>query len=435
MVGLTQRDRAIWALAIPALGALIAEPLYILADTAVVGNIGTPELAGLALASQVLLIVLAVFTFLAYGTTASVSRLLGAGKQREAAHNAVQSLWLAFGMGLVLAGVAYIFATPLLQAMQGEGEVLVNARIYLRVSAFGVPAMLVMLAGVGYLRGLQDTVRPLVVAIVTAIGNLVLEVVLIFVFDFGIGASALATVVAQWFGAALYVSWIARAVHAQGVGFVPDLAIIGRLAVAGFDLFIRTLALRGSFTIATYVAAGMGTVELAAHEVVFALWSFVAFFLDSIAIAGQAMIGTELGAGNADEARAVGRRITQWGIVLGVGAAVVMIALRPVLPTVFTDDPEVIATAAFLFWFLAAMQPINGIVFALDGVLIGAGDLRFLAYAMGAAGLFFIPVALLVGRSDLGIGWLWGAIVAFMFARMIGLAWRISTDKWLVTGG
>lgn len=431
---LTERDRSIWKLAVPALGALVAEPLYILADTAVVGNIGTPELGGLALASQVLLILSAIFIFLAYGTTAAVSRLLGAGKEREAAHNAVQSLWLALGLGVVFASAAYVAATPLLRALNGEGEILRNAEIYLRVSALGIPAMLLMLAGVGYLRGLQDTLRPLIVAIITAIGNLVLEVVLIFGFGFGIGASALATVVAQYVGASLYLLWIGRAVMAQGVSLAPDFSVIRRLAVAGADLLVRTIALRGSFTIATAVAAGMGAVELAAHEVVFALWSLVAFVLDSIAIAGQAMVGTHLGAGNADEARAVGRRITQWGVVLGIGAAIVMLALRPVLPTLFTNDAAVIETAAFLFWFLAVMQPVNGVVFALDGVLIGAGDLRFLAWAMGAAGILFIPVALAIGRSDLGIGWLWAALCAFMVLRMVGLGARIMGDKWLVTG-
>jgi len=434
VVGLTERDRAIWRLAIPAFGALVAEPLYILADTAVVGNLGTSELAGLALASQVLLIIAAVFVFLAYGTTASVSRLLGAGKQREAAHNAVQGLWLAFAMGVVLATVAYVFAEPLLRILQGRGAVLENAKIYLQVSLFGLPALLLMMAGVGYLRGLQDTVRPLIVAIATALANLAIEVVLIFGFDYGIGASALATVIAQWAGAICYLVWIGRAVQRHDVGLGPDFSVIGRLAVAGFDLFLRTLSLRGSFTVATAVAASIGEVELAAHEVAFAFWSFGAYAMDSIAIAAQALVGTALGAEDAEEARAIGGRVVAWGVVLGLIAAVVLFALRPFVPTIFSNDTEVIATAGFLFLFLAAMQPINGVVFALDGVLIGAGDLRFLAWAMGAAGLVFIPIALGIGASDAGIGWLWAAMTIFMVVRAFGLLWRYRTDAWLRLG-
>lgn len=428
------RDREIWRLALPALGALIAEPLYILTDTAVVGHLGTPELGGLALASQVLLIATALFIFLAYGTTAAVARLLGAGQQVEAARNAVQSLWLSAAIGIVFGVLAWVTARPLLRALGGEGEVLDHAITYLRVSAWGVPAMLLMLGGVGYLRGLQDTTRPLIVAIVTAIGNLVIEVVLIYGFDFGIGASALATVIAQWCGAAAYVWWIVRAVATHGVSLAPDRRIIGRLAVAGFDLMLRTAGLRGSFMLTVAVAARMGDTELAAHEVTFALWSFVAFVLDAVAIAGQAMIGKLLGADDGTEARAVGRRIIEWGIALGVAAMVLVLALRPVLAHLFTDDPAVIALVQFLFLFFAFSQPINGVVFALDGILIGAGDLRFLAIAMAISALVFMPLALAVGWLGLGIGWLWAALTVFMTARAVTLLWRYRSEAWLVTG-
>ena len=421
MVALTERDREIWRLAIPALGSLIAEPLYILADTAVVGNIGTPELGGLGLASQILLIIVAIFIFLAYGTTAAVSRLLGAGEHRKAAHNAVQSLWLAFGMGVVLAALAIVFATPLLKLLGGDGATLVHGRTYLQVSAFGLPAMLIMLAGVGYLRGLQDTKRPLIVALLTALGNLVLEVILVFGLGYGIGASALSTVVFQWVGAGLFLWWTLQAVREHDVQVRPDPSVIGRLAVAGADLFVRTIALRGSLTVTTAVAARMGVVQLASHEIAFAVWSFGAFALDSVAIAGQSMVGLHLGADDVDEARAVGRRITQWGVLLGIIAAVIAVGLQPVIATIFTDDQAVIDQTRSVFWMLAIMQPINGVVFALDGVLIGAGDLRFLAWAMAASALVFIPLAIIVSATGAGLVWLWAALVVFMAARAIGL--------------
>lgn len=431
---LTPVDREIGRLAIPALGALIAEPLYVLADTAVVGHLGTPELGGLSLAGQTLLTFHAIMIFLAYGTTAAVSRLLGAGEEREAAHQSVQGLWLAVAAGVVGAVLLWIFTDPLLRLLGGDGEILENGRIYLRVSLFGLPAMLFMLAGVGYLRGLQDTVRPLIVALVTAVGNLVLELVLIYGFDYGIGASALATVVAQYVGAALYFWWIARAIAPLSVPYRPQLRTIRKLLVVGRDLFIRTAALRGSFTVSVAVAARVGDADLGAHQIVVELWMLTALSLDAVAIAGQAIIGRYLGANDPTSARSIANRTVQWGVGTGVLMAAALLVLRPFLPGVFSSDPAVVSLAAFLFLHLAAMQPINGVVFALDGILIGAGDQRYLARAMLASAFVFIPLAIAVPVTDLGIGWLWGALWLFMLVRMVTLIWRFRTDDWLVTG-
>jgi putative MATE family efflux protein len=430
----TDTDRRIVALAFPALGALVAEPLYILADTAVVGHLGTPELAGLALASSLLLIAFAVFIFLAYGTTSAVSRLLGAGEHRQAAHQAVQSLWLAFGVGLVIAVVTYLARDALISLMGGTGETAVNAEIYLRISLLGIPPMLMVLAGVGYLRGLQDTKRPLYVAVGTAVLNLVVELVLIYGFSYGIGASALSTVIAQWIGAGAYCWWIARAVTQHEVGLAPDWRIIGKLAGAGVDLLMRTAALRGGITVTVAVAARIGTDDLAAHEIAFQIWSILALSLDAVAIAAQAMIGHALGAGDAVEARRLGDRMIQWGWWGGFAMAAIVFAVIPVLPDVFSDDPEVVSLAAFLFIHVAAWQPVNGIVFALDGILIGAGDLRFLAIAMVTATAVLVPWAFSVLWLDLGIGWLWGALGAWMTVRAATLLWRYRTDAWAVTG-
>lgn len=430
----TTTDAKIVALAFPALGALVAEPLYILADTAVVGHLGTPQLGGLALASSLLLIAFAVFIFLAYGTTSAVSRLLGAGEQRQAAHHAVQSLWLAFGVGVVISVATYVVREPLIALMGGEGATAANAEIYLRLSLPGIPPMLMVLAGVGYLRGLQDTRRPLYVAIGTAVFNLVLEVVLIYGLDQGIGASALSTVIAQWIGAGVYCWWIARAVARHGVGLRPDHKVIGRLAGAGLDLLLRTAALRGGVTVTVAVAARLGDADLAAHEIAFQIWSVLALSLDAVAIAAQAMIGHALGAGDAAEARRLGDRMIQWGWWGGMAMAGAVFVLTPVLPSIFSGDPEVTALAGFLFLHVAAWQPVNGIVFALDGILIGAGDLRFLAVAMVTATVVLVPGAFAVLWLDLGIGWLWGALGGWMAARAATLLWRYRGDAWAVTG-
>ncbi len=430
----TGDDREILRLAFPALGALIAEPLYILADTAVVGHLGTPQLGGLAIASSLLLIGHAVFIFLAYGTTSAVARLLGAGEHRRAAHQAVQSLWLAGLVGVCLLGAGLVFGPDLISLLGGEGDVAANAEVYLRVSMFGVPAMLISLAGVGYLRGLQDTSRPFYVALGTALLNLVLELVLIYGFDLGIGASAFATVVAQWVAASVFVRWIRDAVAEHHVTLRPDAAMIRELAGDGFDLFLRTAALRGSLTITLAVAARIGDDDLAAHQIAFEIWNLMALTLDAIAIAAQAMIGRELGAGRPARARALGRRMTQWGVCAGLGLGAVVLATSPLLPHVFSNDEMVVGLATFLLIHVAISQPIAGIVFALDGVLIGAGDLRYLAWAMGAAAATLIVGALLVLQLDAGIGWLWLALHAWMVTRAVTLLARFRGDAWMVTG-
>ena len=427
-------DREILALAVPALGALVAEPLYILADTAVVGHIGTNELAGLALASQILLISHAIFIFLSYGTTAAVGRLLGAGRVKEAAHQAVQSIWLAFGLGLVLTAVMYAGARPALQLLGGEGATLEAGFIYLRVSTFGIPAMLVTLAGVGYLRGQRDTKRPLLVAIISALINLVLELILIYVFDFGIGASALSTVVAQWLAAGAYLAWITRSVRAEGVSLAIDWQAIGSLAIAGRDLFFRTSALKGSLLAATAAAAHLGTVDLAAHQVTFEIWALLALSLDAIAIAGQAIVANRLGAGDAKGARAAAARMMTLGVLFGFVAAALVVVSRSWLPGLFTDDQAVVSLTAFLFWWMAISQPINGIAFTLDGLLIGAGDLRFLAFSMVGAAAIFIPVVLGLAWNGYGIGWIWAALTLFMALRAIPLWIRYRSGKWATLG-
>ena len=430
----TDTDREIARLAVPAFGALVAEPLYILADTAVVGHLGTSQLAGLALAGQALLSVHAVSIFLAYGTTAAVSRLLGADRHGEAAFQAVQSIWLALAIGIGGGLGLWLAADPILELLGGEGEVLTNARVYLLVSLPGLPAMLISLACVGYLRGLQDTVRPLIVAVVTAVANLVLELVLIYGFDQGIGASALSTVVAQWAGAVLYLRWVHRALADHGVALRPDLGTLRRQLVVAGDLFIRTAALRASFTVAVAAAARIGDTELAAHEIAFQLWFLVALSLDAVAIAGQAIVGRHLGAGDVTETRRVANRMVQWGLATGAIACGILLAARPWLPDVFSDDDAVVSLAGFLILHLALLGPLSGLVFTLDGILIGAGDMRFLAIAMAGAAAVFIPSALAVPALDWGIGWVWGAIWLLMVARAIPLTVRFLGSSWLRTG-
>ena len=427
-------DREIARLAIPAFGALVAEPLYVLTDTAIVGHLGTPQLGGLAVASTILLTLHSVFIFLAYGTTAAVSRLLGAGDDREAAHQAVQSLWLGGLIGVVLVAVGFVASDVLVSAMGATGDVKANALVYLRISLLGVPALLLVMAGTGYLRGLQDTRTPLVIAVGTGALNLVLEVVFVYGFDRGIGASALTTVAAQWVAAGIYLQRVGRAGAGQGVDFRPHPASLRRLGAVGRDLLVRTIALRASLVVATAVATRMGTVEVAAHQIAFELWSFLAMALDAIAIAGQALVGRALGAGDGRSARGAGRRMIEWGVVFGVVVGVAVLAVRTVLPHLFTDDPEVIALAAFVLLWLAVLQPVNAVAFVLDGILIGAGDMRFLAWAMVGAAAVFVPAAIAVSATGAGIGWLWASLGLLMTTRVVTLGARFAGDRWIVLG-
>jgi MATE family, multidrug efflux pump len=427
-------DREILRLAVPAFGALVAEPLYRLTDTAVVGHLGTEELAGLTIANAVLATGFAVFIFLAYGTTSSVARFIGAGYHDRAAHHAVQSLWLAAALGVALAGVLWTTAGPLVDLLGAEGAVRAYALVYLRVSVLGLPFTFVILAGTGYLRGLQDTRTPLVVAVGTAVVNLVLEVWWIFGLGFGIGASALATVTAEGLAATIYVTMIRRATRSHGAQWRPDRKAIAGLGRAGLSLLLRTAALRGAFTLATAVAARIGTADLAAHQIAFELMFLLALALDAVAIAGQAMTGRFLGAGDAAGARSAGQRMIELSVLAGIGFGIVLALLDPVLPELFSDDPEVIALAGFLILWVAALQPLNGLVFALDGILIGAGDLAFLGWAMVLAFLTFTPAAAAVLVFDLGIGWLWAAIALLMLARASVLWVRFTRDDWLVLG-
>ncbi len=339
----------------------------------------------------------------------------------------MQGLWLAalIGVGLVVLGL--LGGGALLSLLGATGAVYDNAAVYLRVSLAGVPALLLVLAGTGYLRGRQDTATPLVVAVVSAAGNLALELVLIYGLGYGIAASALATVVAQWGAALVYVLWITRAVRHHDVGMAPHWTTIGGLARVGRDLFIRTVALRGALTVSTAVAARSGAVALAAYQIVFEIWNFLALTLDAIAIAGQALIGRYLGASDVGTARAAGRRMLEWGVGAGVVMAVAIAALHTVLPSVFTSDVAVAELAASLLLVAALLQPVNGAVFVLDGLLIGAGDIGYLAVAM-------VPAAVAVAVTGAGVTWLWAALGLFMVTRLVTLGLRWHGTRWAVTG-
>ncbi|MFF9148711.1 MATE family efflux transporter [Streptomyces sp. NPDC014861] len=431
---LRRHDREILSLALPAFGALVAEPLFLMVDSAVVGHLGTPQLAGLAIAGALLSTAVSVFVFLAYATTAAVARRVGAGDLPAALRQGIDGIWLALLLGLAVVAVTLPTAPWLVQVFGASDTAAPYATTYLRISILGIPAMLIVLAATGVLRGLQDTRTPLYVAVGGFAVNGALNIGLVYGAGLGIAGSAWGTVIAQCGMAVAYLVVVVRGARRHGVSLRPDAPGIRASAQAGVPLLVRTLSLRAVLMIATAVAARLGDTEVAAHQIILSLWSLMAFALDAIAIAGQAIIGRYLGAGDADGARQVCRRMVQWGVVSGVVLGLLLVLARPLFIPLFTGDPAVQSTLLPALLVVALSQPISGVVFVLDGVLMGAGDGPYLARAMLLTLAVFAPVALLVPVFGGGLTALWWAMTLMMGVRMGTLWFRMRSGRWIVTG-
>ena len=436
--------REVLRLAIPAFLALVAEPLFLLADAAIVGHLGTTQLAGLGAASAALTTMASVFVFLAYGTTSLVARRLGAGDTRAALGAGLDGIWLAALLGLATASLTYLFAAPICRAFGVSEQATEHAVTYLSISALGLPAMLLVLAATGVLRGLQDTRTPLIASVTAFSANVVLNYVLVYGAGMGIAGSAWGTVIAQTGMAAGLLVVVLRGArrHDAPLRFHPGRVISA--ALTGLPLLIRTLALRAAILATAFVAARLGDVPLAAYQVAATVWTFLAFALDALAIAAQALTGKALGAGDVAGVRDATALMVRWGVLAGVVFGLATAALAPVLPRLFTTDPAVQAALAAGLVVVGLAQPISGQAFVLDGVLIGAGDGRWLAGAQTVALLGYLPVlgvVLLLGDDLLARGGapaavaaVWVAMAWFMTLRSLLLHHRARTDSWLVTG-
>lgn len=430
----TAQDAEILRLAVPAFGALIAEPLFLLADSAIVGRIGTVPLGSLGVAAQALSALVGISIFLAYGTTAAVARQLGAGNRGAAIRQGIDGLWLGGGIGLAVLALCVPLAVPITAAFGASAAVSAGAVTYLRISLLGAPAMLTVLAGTGVLRGLQDTRTPLAVAVAGNAVNVALNATFVLGLHWGIAGSAWGTVIAQNGAAAAYLILVGRGARRAGVGLAPDPRGLRAAARAGGALVIRTLALQAVLLVATAIAAHYGDAAIAAHQVAFRLWSLLAFMLDAIAIAGQAITGRYLGGGDVAGARSATRRMVWWGVASGAGFGALTLAARPWLPGLFAAAPPVRHLLLALLVIVAVQQPVAGVVFVLDGVLIGAGDQNYLALA----GLVSTAVFAIVAGAGIAAGGgllgLWTAISAWLLARFTTLTLRARGTRWLVTG-
>ena len=427
----SQYDGEILKLAVPALGALAAEPLYVLVDTAIVGHLGRPQLAALGLAAIILTSLFGVFNFLQYGTTAQVGRASGAGEATVANRLGAQALWLSLGFGVAIAAGVIALAPQIVELLGGEGDTADYAVTYTRIAALGLPFAFLALGGQGYLRGVADLRTPLVIVIVANVVNVILELLFVYGFGWGIEGSAWGTVIAQAGMGAAFIVVILRAAHGDTR---PSRELMRRLLVIGRHIFVRTAALLSAFTLAGAVIARFGDASLAAHQIAFQLWIFLALLLDAIAIAGQVIVGRGLGAGDTERAYAAGVRMIWLSVYAGFVFGAVMLALKGVLPYAFTSDETVVERAQAIWLLFALMQPLNGAVFALDGILIGAGDGRYLMWSMVVAFASCSLVTLAAFVFDWGIVGVWSALVVLICVRLGLMLWRFQGRRWLVTG-
>lgn len=432
-------DREILRLAVPALGALVAEPVFLLADSAMVGHLGVEPLAGLGIASAVLQTIVGLMVFLAYSTTPAVARRLGAGDEHGAVAAGVDGCWLALALGVVLAAAGWA-ASPFLVSLFGASHAVTEqAALYLGLSMFGLPAMLVVYAATGLLRGLQDTRTPLAVAVAGFAANILFNFLLIYGAGLGIAGSALGTVAAQWGMVLVYVVIVARHARRVGAPLLPHHAGIGRTARSGGWLLLRTASLRAAMLLAVFAATQLGPDELAAFQVTMTVFATLAFALDALAIAAQALIGKGLGSGDLETVRAVLRRCVQWGIGAGAVLGAVTIALSPFAAGVFTSDASVAALLPLPLAIIGLGAPLGGYVFVLDGVLIGAGDARYLALTGLVNVAVFVPLAAAAaawgGHDAAGLTALTAAFaLGYLGARAVTLGLRARGTVWMRAG-
>ncbi|MCL2781700.1 MAG: MATE family efflux transporter [Actinomycetia bacterium] len=427
--------RRLLALTVSAFAVLAAEPSYLLIDTAVVGHLGARQLAGLGVAGALMSLLTIVGTFVEYGTTARAARWFGAGRTDAAVAEGVQATWLAVGIGVAVVALGELFAAPLTSLLAGDAATARAAESWFRIAVIGLPGVLVVLAGNGWMRGLQRTREPVRIVLVANALSAAASPLLVYPAGLGLEGSAVANVGAQIVGSALFLGALRRAARTR-CGLRPDRAIIRAQVVLGRDLIVREAAFQVAFLTAAGAASRMGAAQVAAHQIGMQLWTFMALLLDSVAIAAQSLVGAALGGSDAGAARLVAWRVARWGLVAGVGFAALLAAGWLVVPRLFSSSPDVVAQASVLWPWFVGMMPAAGVVFALDGVLIGAGDVAFMrTITIVGALLAFAPLNLAALHWHWGLGGVWAGMTAFILVRLVGMVARTRGERWVVLGG
>jgi putative MATE family efflux protein len=424
--------RRLLSLAVSAFVVLAAEPLYLLVDTAVVGHLGAVSLAGLGVAGALMALLTIVGAFVEYGTTGRSARWFGAGRLDAAVNEGVQASWLAIGIGAVIVALGEILADPLTALLAGgHGASQHAAESWFRIAVIGLPGVLLVLAGNGWMRGVQRTREPVRIVLLANALSAVMSPVLVYPAGLGLTGSAIANVAAQAVGGGLFL----RSLHQAAGGLRPDWSIMRQQIVVGRDLILRSAAFQVAFLSAAAVAARMGTAQIAAHQIGLQLWTFTALLLDSFAIAAQSLVGAALGGEDDVGARRMAWQVARWGLYAGVAFAALFAAGWAIVPRVFTSSDAVVAQAHVLWPWFVGMLPMAGLVFALDGVLVGAGDVGFLRTITIAAGVFaFAPINLAALHWHWGLGGVWAGLTAFIAVRFVGMTARVRGSKWVILG-
>jgi putative MATE family efflux protein len=423
--------RRLIALAASAFVVLAAEPLYLLVDTAVVGHLGTVPLGALGVGGALMALLTIVGTFVEYGTTARAARWFGAGREDAAIGEGVQASWLALGIGTGVVVVGEVLAGPLTDALGGGGAVSRAAESWFRIAVIGLPGVLLVLAGNGWMRGVQRTREPVRIVLAANALSAIASPLLVYPAGLGLEGSAVANVAAQLVGSLLFLRSLRRAASS----LQPQPAVMRAQLVVGRDLIVRAAAFQIAFLSAAAVASRMGSAQIAAHQIGLQLWEFTALLLDSVAIAAQSLVGAALGASDAGSARRLAWQVARWGGYAGVAFAALYGALWSLLPRAFTSSPAVLHQAHVLWPWFVGMLPAAGVVFALDGVLIGAGDVAFIRTLTVVAGvLFFAPLNVAALRWHWGIGGVWAGLTAFILVRLVGMLARTRGERWVMLG-
>lgn len=424
--------RSILRLSASAFIVLAAEPSFVLVDTAVVGHLGATALAGLGLGGTLVSLVAMIGAFLDYGTTGRAARWFGAGDRSRAVDEGVAATALALVLGVIGAAVGEIAAGPLVHLLAGDNQVVYRAAVgWFRLAVLGLPGVLVILAGNGWMRGVQDTRRPVRIVLAANVASAIASPLLVYPLGFGLEGSAVANIVAQTVGGLLFL----RAVHAEGRPWRPEWITVRAQMVVGRDLFLREIGFQAAFMCAAGVATRMGTAQIAAHQIGYQLWNMIALLLDSFAIAAQSLVGAALGKGDGRAARRTAARVARYGLFAGFGTAVVLAAGWALIPDVFTSSAAVRHQAHLLWPFFVGMQPAAGVLFALDGVLIGAGDVGFMrTLTLFSALVVFVPLTLAALHFGWGIAGVWAGLTGFILTRLVGMIARSAGTRWIVVG-
>jgi putative MATE family efflux protein len=419
-------DRRIVRLALPALGALLVEPIYNLTDSAIVGHLGKVPLGGLAVAVAGLNVLGWTAAFLQMATVSVVAFRRSSGDEDGAARSVGAAYVLSLLVGLATTALIELVAPVMAEVLGGHGQggVFRDAVEYLRISAIGMPPLFVALAGNGHLTGLADTRRPLVIALASNVVNVVLEIILVYGVHLGIAGSAWGTVAAQFLAAGLF-GFVS--VRAPILPRRPTSIELRQLVRDAIPLTVRTIALGSALLATTGIAARLGTATLGGHQIALEVWGMLALTLDSLAVPAQVYVSEALGVGDLGEAERLGRRVMRMGLAVGGVVGALTMALAGVLPAVFSPNASVQHEAFLALLVCGIQQPVAAAAFVLDGLVLGASQYATMRRAMLLALLAFAPLAVLtLVDHQVGILGIWFALLCWLLARtvLLGRAWR-----------